>query len=179
MHQIGRFQRQSQATGQAMGQGWLPYTLIMMSSPLSSLPTPSPMARVLGFAGLLPFVAGAAALSALNWPGLQLWAGTALVAYGALIASFLGGIHWGLAMQGTAPVTVRLGWGVFPSLVAWAAVLLPIDAGLSLLAGLLVLCYAIDRRLYASAGLSGWLGLRLQLSSVAVVSCLVGAWAAH
>lgn len=148
----------------------------MMSCRSSS---PSPTARALGYAGLLPFVAGAAALWGLSLPGLQLWAGTALVVYGALIASFLGGIHWGLAMQGVLPVGLRLGWGVLPSVVAWAAVLLPLDTGLLLLAGLLAICYAADRRLYASAGLSGWLGLRLQLSSVAVASCLVGAWAAR
>jgi Protein of unknown function (DUF3429) len=143
----------------------------------SSFATPSPAARFLGLGGLLPFLAGAAALVVLEAPGLQGWAGSALVAYGALIASFLGGIHWGLAMQGVQPVSVRLGWGVVPSLLAWVAVFLPASPGLLLLAGLLVTCYALDRRLYVSAGLSGWLGLRLQLTCVASLSCLAGAWA--
>ena len=141
--------------------------------------TPSTAARVLGLAGLLPFIAGAAGLAALDAPGLQAWAGSALVAYGALIATFLGGIHWGLAMRGVPPVSLRLGWGVSPSLLAWVAVLLPVGLGLLLLAGLLAVCYAVDRRLYASAGLSGWLGLRLQLTSVATLSCLAGAWVAR
>ncbi len=139
--------------------------------------TPSATARVLGLAGLLPFVAGALALALLDAPGLKAWAGTALTAYGALIATFLGGIHWGLAMQDVQPVNVRLGWGVSPSLLAWVALLLPVGMGLAWLAVLLVTCYAVDRTLYASAGLSGWLGLRLQLTSVATLSCLVGAWA--
>ena len=139
--------------------------------------TPSATARVLGLAGLLPFVAGALALALLDAPGLKAWAGTALTAYGALIATFLGGIHWGLAMQDVQPVNVRLGWGVSPSLLAWVALLLPVGMGLPWLAVLLVTCYAVDRTLYASAGLSGWLGLRLQLTSVATLSCLVGAWA--
>lgn len=138
---------------------------------------PSPFARVLGLAGLLPFVAGAAALVLLDAPGLRVWAGTALAAYGALIATFLGGIHWGLAMLGVQPARLRLGWGVLPSLLGWVALLLPAGPGLLLLAGLLAACYAVDRRLYASAGLSGWLGLRLQLTSVAALSCLLGAWA--
>ena len=137
---------------------------------------PSPAARVLGLAGLLPFVAGAVALVVLDAPGLRGWAGMALAAYGALIATFLGGIHWGLAMLGTQPIKLRLGWGVAPSLLAWVALLLPASPGLLLLAALLATCYAVDRALYASAGLWGWLGLRLQLSSVAVLSCLVGAW---
>lgn len=139
--------------------------------------TPSTAAGVLGLGGLLPFLAGAVALVVLDAPGLKTWAATALVAYAALIATFLGGIHWGLAMRGVQPVTARLGWGVSPSLLAWVAVMLPASIGLSLLALLLVTCYAADRKLYASAGLSGWLGLRLQLTSVATLSCLVGAWA--
>ena len=149
------------------------YTLPM---PASRYLPPSAAARVLGLGGLLPCIAGAAALALLRQSGLQAWAGTALVAYGALIASFLGGIHWGLAMSGHEPVGLRLGWGVAPSLLAWIALLLPVSLGLLLVAALLVVCYAVDRRLYASAGLSSWLGLRLQLTSVAAVSCLVGAW---
>ena len=141
--------------------------------------TPSTAARVLGLAGLLPFVAGAAALALLDAPGLRAWAATALVAYGALIATFLGGIHWGLAMQGVPPVKLRLGWGVSPSLLAWVALLLPAGPGLWLLAALLVTCYAVDRSLYAGAGLSGWLGLRLQLTSVAALCCLAGGWMAR
>lgn len=146
---------------------------------LNSLPAAGPTfaARALGLAGLLPFIAGAAALDLLEAPGLLALAGTALVGYGALIASFLGGIHWGLEMRGVPPVTWRLGWGVAPSLLAWIAVLLPASAGLLLLAGLLVACYAVDRRLYARAGLAAWLGLRLQLTGVATLSCLAGAWA--
>ena len=140
---------------------------------------PPPVARLLGLAGLLPFVAGAAGLAMLPAPGLQAWAGTALAAYGALIASFLGGIHWGLAMQDQQPVNLRLLWGVSPSLLSWIAVLLPLSAGLLLLAVLLLACYAVDRRLYASAGLSSWLGLRLQLTGVAAASCLAGAWLAR
>ena len=139
--------------------------------------TPSASARVLGLAGLLPFLAGAVTLAVLDAPGLKAWAATALTAYGALIATFLGGIHWGLAMQGVPPVNLRLGWGVSPSLLAWVAVMLPANVGLPWLAVLLVTCYAVDRTLYASAGLSGWLGLRLQLTSVATLSCLAGAWA--
>jgi hypothetical protein len=141
--------------------------------------TPTTAARVLGLAGLLPFIAGAAALALLDAPGLRAWAGTALAAYGALIATFLGGIHWGLAMRGVQPVGMRLGWGVSPSLLAWVALLLPVGPGLWLLAGLLVACYVVDRTLYASAGLSGWLGLRLQLTSVAALCCLAGGWMAR
>ena len=42
-------------------------------------------------------------------------------AYAALIVSFLGGIHWGLAFRHTEPPLALLAWGVVPSLVAWVA----------------------------------------------------------
>ncbi len=136
-------------------------------------------ARCLGYAGLFPFVGSAASTWLLQAPGLQAWAGLVLLAYGALIATFLGGIHWGLAMRGAAPVSARLVWGVVPSLVAWAALLLPVGLALWVVAGLLVLCYAVDRVLYASAGVASWLGLRLQLTAVAAASCVAGAWALY
>ena len=166
----------AQAPGGRLVRPLLSYTSIMTTPGFDA---PSTAARVLGLAGLLPFIAGAAALALLSAPGLRAWAGMALVAYGALIATFLGGIHWGLAMRGVQPVSRRLGWGVSPSLLAWVALLLPVSPGLWLLAVLLAACYVVDRTLYASAGLSGWLGLRLQLTSVATLCCLAGGWMAR
>ncbi len=147
-----------------------------MSADASPL-TPSAAARALGHAGLLPFLGGAALL----WWGPggpfdafarePLW----LLGYAAVIASFLGGIHWGLAMRDTRPHAGPLLWGVTPSLAAWAALLLPPATGLVLSAATLATCYAVDRRVYARAGLAGWLPLRRRLSSVAILCCLAGA----
>ena len=59
----------------------------------------------------------------------MLWA---LMAYGAVVLSFLGGVHWGFAL---APGTVeqsgrterwRLLFGVMPSLIGWVALLAPL-----------------------------------------------------
>ncbi len=52
---------------------------------------------------------------------------------------------------------------------------MPPFAGLAWLGFLLVLCYVVDRRLYTRAGLPHWLTLRFRLSSVAALSCFVGA----
>lgn len=103
-------------------------------------------------------------------------AASALTAYGATIASFLGAIHWGLAMRDPdrAPV-LHYVWGVAPSLLAWLAMLLDPRVGLVLLAVLLCLCYAVDRATYADFEVEHWLTLRLQLTSVAVASCLLAA----
>jgi len=65
-------------------------------------------------------------------------------------------------------------WGVVPSLVAAAALMLPPRHGLFIL-WLMLLCYAVDRRVCPAHGLQAWLSLRLRLSLVAATSCLVAA----
>lgn len=143
----------------------------------SALPLPRLVAR-LGYAGLLPFVA----LAAAAWLAPVVYRAQAafgLLAYGASIASFMGAIHWGLAMRG--PQALQPGpfvWGVFPSLVAWLALLLPLPQGLLTLALLLGICLAVDWRSYPAYGLSGWLTMRLHLTTVAVVCMLAGSVAA-
>lgn len=134
---------------------------------------PSPWARALGYAGLIPFV-GAAALghASASFAPLAL---AALVAYGATIVSFLGGIHWGLAFMNDADRGARFTWGVIPSLLAWVAIVLPASAGLLLLAGTLLMALAVDRRVYPTLGLQAWLPMRLHLTAVAALSCLAGA----
>jgi hypothetical protein len=100
----------------------------------------------------------------------------ALVGYAATIASFLGAIHWGLAMRGSrAGTTGPLVWGVLPSLLAWVALLMPPIPALVLLALLLLACYGVDRRLYAQQRVPQWLGLRLTLTMVASASCVAAA----
>jgi hypothetical protein len=101
------------------------------------------LAILLGVAGLIPFiVCGLGALSVDVVSAARMM--TALIAYGAVILSFLGGVHWGFALGGAAPVTVpvpvdppapagnrfvtaeraRLVLGVVPSLIGWLALLL-------------------------------------------------------
>jgi hypothetical protein len=141
------------------------------------IPTSSPptWARVLGLAGLLPFVAGAAAMWALRDPVDAARAGLVLAAYAATIAAFLGGIHWGPALRAGGVAPVPLIWGVVPQLAGWIALLLPMRASLLVCAAVLVACYVVDRRLYPAAGMAAWLPMRLQLTVIAVASCLVGA----
>ncbi len=139
-----------------------------------SATTPPAWALRLGYAGLLPFVFGAL-LVWLVRPEVHPYATLALSGYAATIVSFLGGIHWGLAMRSAAPSVLGLAWGVVPSLVAWVAVTMPPSAGLVLHGAMLLACYAVDRRLYPAAGAAGWLTLRFRLSAVAALSCFVGA----
>lgn len=140
------------------------------------------LVHTLGYAGLIPFVLLALAMWVVE-PQLQAWVAIAMASYAALIVSFLGGIHWGLAWQaGQAghpaerhALRGHFIWGVMPSLLAWPGLLMPAYAGLAWLGFLLALCYLVDRQLYRRAGLAGWLSLRFHLSAVAALSCFVGA----
>lgn len=127
----------------------------------------------LGLGGLLPFVGLALATWVLEGPR-QAQAVFALLAYGATILSFLGAIHWGLAMRDrTDPAVALLAWGVVPSLVAWVALLWGAGGGLSLLTAGLWVCWAVDRIVYPRFGLEGWLAMRLTLTALASLSCVV------
>ena len=147
-----------------------------LTAPPAPGPAPAltPTALRLGYAGLLPFVAGAM-LVWLVRPDARPYTLLALSAYAAVIVSFLGGIHWGLALRLPEPPPVLLGWGVVPSLVAWLAVMMPASSGLVVLGAMLLACYAVDRRLYPVYGAAHWLTLRFRLSAVAAASCFIGA----
>ena len=134
---------------------------------------------MLGFAGLLPFVAGAVLLWAVHDPSTVAHAEFALAAYAATIAAFLGGVHWGPALRAGGLAPAPLMWGVVPQLAGWLALLMPVSSSLATCAAVLVACYAADRRLYPEAGLAAWLPMRLQLTIVSAASCLLGAAAAH
>jgi hypothetical protein len=135
---------------------------------------PSALARRLGHAGLVPFVSGAV-LVWLVRPEAHPYVTLALSAYAAVIISFLGGIHWGLAMRHAEPPLDLLTWGVVPSVVAWLAVMMPPESGLVVQGVMLLVCYAMDRRLYPAHGVAHWLTLRFRLSTLAALSCFIGA----
>ena len=66
---------------------------------MNDFPAPRP-AYWLGYLGLLPFVTGAGAV----WFGptaLAAWAEEAMLLYAAIVLSFVGAVHWGLAMHST------------------------------------------------------------------------------
>jgi len=127
--------------------------------------TPPRAALALGFAGLLPSLAVLAAL--LAWPASRPAAAAAGLAYGAVIASFVGGAWWGLAAA-KAPrerLPRHLVLAVVPSLIAWPAPLVPPAAGFALLALLFAVLLPMDGRLVAEGTAPGWwMGLRRPLS---------------
>jgi hypothetical protein len=154
-------------------------TAATAASPANAGSSPSPVALRLGYAGLIPFVVGALMVWLVQPdaqpPEAHPFVVLALSAYAAVIISFLGGIHWGLAMRHTQPPPSLLVWGVVPSLVAWVAVMMPPEGGLVIQALMLLACYAVDRRLYPAHGVTPWLVLRFRLSAIAAMSCFIGA----
>ena len=147
----------------------------MPNEPLTPDSETGRLIQRLGYAGLIPFIL----FSLLMWlvtPEVHPLVAIALAGYGATIASFLGGIHWGIGLrQGTARPKLHLIWGVTPSILAWIAVIMPAYAGLPLLALLLLACYLVDRKTWPDAGLRDWLTLRFRLTVVATLACLFGA----
>lgn len=137
-------------------------------------PAPTPQARWLGTAGLVPFVLGAA-LVWLVYPEAHAHVTLAFAGYAAAIVAFLGGVHWGLAMRAGDGEPAHYGWACVPPVVAALGVLMPAYAGLVLLGAMLLVCYAVDRRLYVAHRMGGWLTLRFRLSAVASLCCFIGA----
>ena len=136
---------------------------------------PNPIARWLGYGGLVPFILTALVIAFLRPGWMTDTAAQLLLTYGAVILSFLGGVVWGLSLlNGSASnelVKREFIYSVCPSLLAWAALCLPPRLG----TGLLALCFcgafvhdALAARVHE---LPGWfLSLRLQLSVGAVAS---------
>jgi len=137
---------------------------------------PSP-AKELGLAGLIPFVVLATALWYVD-PGWQALVHEALLAYGAVILSFMGAVHWGLAMpeMDARERSWQLGLSVVPSLLGWVALLLPPQVGgySVLLIAFALLCVADGRAAKRGLAPEWYPALRVPLTTV-VVACLIGA----
>jgi hypothetical protein len=132
---------------------------------------PSP-AKLLGYAGVLPFAAFALA-HFFGGGEVSEYALRAFLIYSALILSFLGGIRWGVATRFDRLPASALINSVLPSLWAFACLLWP-DPGVAvwgLLLGFMTLGMADWLR--PAPGSAAWMiGLRLRLS-FAVVACHV------
>ena len=140
----------------------------------SSMPT---AVGVLGYGGLIPFI-GLAILANIEPSHGILYRG-ALLLYGAVILSFVGAIHWGVAMMVTdlndQDRRAAYVWSVIPALMAWMTYILsPITAALALVLGFL-LQYWRDVTLARKIAWPVWyLPLRIRLTLVAILSLFVG-----
>jgi hypothetical protein len=136
-----------------------------------------PLAHRLAYAGLAPFVVGCALIWLIDGRDLDQHAfvSLALSAWAGLVIAFLGGIHWGLSFVRGLPGRQPLLWGISAVLLGWLGVLMSPYAGLALHGGVLIACYAVDRRVYPQLGAADWLTLRFRLTAVASLSCFLAA----
>jgi hypothetical protein len=131
-------------------------------------------AKALGYAGLIPFVVF----------GIGCWiplpyvvnAPYILIAYGAIILSFMGAVHWGAAMASTDQQRGRYFIAsVMPALLAWPALLLPHTLALVILLAGFIGLYVYDRSVEKAQGFPGWyIPIRTRLT-VIVSLCLAAA----
>ena len=129
-------------------------------------------ALLLGLAGLIPFLAAAAAALAggPDWSG---WEDLIALRYGVVILAFMSGVLWGFATRASGRrAALYYALSVLPALWAFFTTLGATGDGLRALiagfAGLLILDW-----LYAWQGLAPawWMRLRVLLTTV-VVACL-------
>ncbi len=138
------------------------------------------LAQVLGYGGLIPFLVGAVLVVLLgNHPLLGVDPVFFVSSYAAVILSFVGAVHWGVALAGPAgPIKARfmLGLSVVPALVGWMALLAgPESASAVLVLGVAFIGWWLYERLVPGKHLLArwYLRLRLQLSAVASMVLLV------
>lgn len=133
--------------------------------------TPAPAVRVtawlLAAAGTLPFLAAIADAGRLGGIGT-------VQIYGAVIASFVCGMHWGAALFAPDALAVRLFLlSNVAALLAWLAALLTPQPGFLLLAVIFAALLGVDRHLRARGVWAGWFWqLRVAISAVVVSACV-------
>jgi hypothetical protein len=134
------------------------------------------LAVILGLAGIIPFLLCGLAAAQANSPAAIL-AAYVLIAYGAVILAFLGGVHWGFTLSTThdPAETPRLILGVLPALAGWAALAAALYArqpviGLLILIAAFILTIVVEwqghRRGWVPAG---YIGMRLAITCVVIL----------
>ena len=113
------------------------------------------MGTRLGYLGLIPFLAGAVA--ALLSEELVSLAFQAFILYSLAILSFMGGVHWGLALIIGTRQSTRLLISVVPVIVAWICLIaLPAPLTLAVLGGGFIAQWFIDRPILAELPIPSW-----------------------
>ena len=142
------------------------------------------LARYLGFAGLIPFYATAVGAVLADDAFLVSLLLQTMLIYAAVIASFLGAVHWGLAMAMPDPPGRIFALSVVPGLLGWAIVGVlsgpeTMGAALVLFALLFAWLYLHDRKAVERGQAPQWYGvLRGPLTALVIVALLIGLTAA-
>lgn len=139
----------------------------------------------LGYGGLIPFaVMLLVLLTGKAVPFLEGFPqGLVLAAYTAVVLTFIGGMHWWVALgiqdglQGTE-LGKLLALSLIPTMVAWFSLLLPLNITLFVLAALILLAYYADSVLLFDKIDEWYAGMRRNLSVVVALLLVVAGIAA-
>ncbi|MEM7401969.1 MAG: DUF3429 domain-containing protein [Pseudomonadota bacterium] len=136
-------------------------------------------ARQLGYLGLLPFILS----SAFIWlPEFQNIAVKSLSVYAAMILTFIGGVHWGIALKSPQltdskknnSIKNQFIFSTIPSLLAWATIVFLQPFALFILAIGFALFWQFEKSLYQQYLPNWYLQLRNRLTLIVCLFILIG-----
>jgi len=127
----------------------------------------------LGLAGLLPFISGGMGVWVSALGDIRFALPLIVLAYGCLIAAFLGGVRWGAAIQNHEADNLpgQLIIAIMPTLMALVAFMLPLPQAFTLLIVLFVAQGVLDLTAVQQGRLADWYApLRILLTALAALS---------
>jgi len=100
-----------------------------------------------------------------------------LIAYAAIILSFMGAIHWGMAMSATDKGRSQyMIVSVIPALAAWVALITPVIPALTILLFGFIALYLYDSVVEKSQGFPAWYKSMRRNLTIVVALCLAAAY---
>ena len=139
---------------------------------IKPLPGNETTAKSLGYAGLIPFIV----FSIGSWFQLPMISDSTyiLTAYAAIILSFMGAIHWGIAMSSSEDQNGKYFIAsVIPGLSAWLALLMPQRYAIILLMVGFIALIIYDWSVEKPQRLPGWYIPKRNRLTLVVVMCLM------
>ena len=133
--------------------------------------------KLLGYLELIPFLAS----SLLIWTNqAHQYAVQSLTIYAAVILTFIGGVHWGIAVQQSMNINsnrfrYQFIYSVIPSLLAWVAIVFFNSSTLIILGFCFIVFWWLEKTHYQEHLPSWYLQLRNHLTLVASL-CIVFGW---
>ena len=158
-----------------MGEQVLPTSSINLTLAMRADQKTARTIKLLGFGGLLPFVS-LLVIIVFGSDKLSDKAAESMLYYAAVILTFLGAVHWGSVLvvaNNSSVEQKRLWWAITPSLIAWVALMLPIQFSIVVLMLAFVLCWWMDKILYDQTEFTWYIKMRLHLTIVVVTSLVL------
>ena len=130
------------------------------------------VATVLTYSGTLPFILAILGLF-YNPLGLGLDYHYLVLSYGAVITSFIAGIHWGSYLTKSSSLNLFIHSNLI-ALAAWCAFLTSVHNGTLILIGCFIYLLFLDRHLWHENLIEGWFfRVRLRASIIVILALAI------